>query len=90
MKLPTSTIDELAREMVPPEDARTTFQRRQVGVRVGEIVATTSPTVTIKFAGDPDTELPEISRLASYTPTIGDVVFCLVWDSVVLVLGKEA
>jgi hypothetical protein len=84
-----STVDQLARIIVPPEDMRPSMQRRQVSIRVASVVANTTPTLTIRLSGD-ETDLPGISRLASYTPTVGDVVFCLVWDSVVLVLGKEA
>lgn len=78
----------LSRAIRPPETERVTLQRRQVEIVMGEITAT-GTTVSLKLRGE-TTAITGIARLASYTPTIGDFVFCLMWDSNIIVIGKEA
>jgi hypothetical protein len=66
-------------------------QNTSLFLRYGVVSAVTSSPnrVSIKLSGS-QTAVVGIRYLASYSPTVSDVVVCLVSDSDVIVLGKLA
>lgn len=78
-----SDLDDLARALLPdPAESR-------LQLRKGQVSAVSAPTVTITLGGS-TTTIAGVSYLASYTPTVNDVVFVLVDGPSLLVLGKLA
>jgi len=72
--------------------AKIVAQNARLDIAQAEVtVVTAGPpaTVTIKISGDIN-PISDIRYLSSYTPTVTDVVFCLVNKGDILVLGKLA
>jgi flagellar basal body rod protein FlgC len=80
---------ELANKIQPSEPERRTFRRRQLIMRRGQITATAASTVSVRL-GDDTSSISGVARLASYTPTVNDWVWVLMWDGDAIVLGKES
>ena len=77
----TRTLPALLRREL---DAIARGRARLIVAQVTAVPSATRVTVTI---GGSATQAP---RLASYSPTVGDTVYCLAQGSVLIVLGKVA
>jgi len=78
-----SDLDDLARALLP-DPAEPKLQLRK-----GQVTAIAAPTVTVTLGGS-STAIAGVSHLASYSPTVNDIVFVLVDGPSLLVLGKLA
>lgn len=75
----------LAKRVAPNRSNRRSIVTRHQGV----VTAVTSPTVTVRIDGA-TTTIPNVKRLASYTPSVNDTVEVLIDDTDIIILGKLA
>ena len=66
-----------------------TNQEPTVQMRQAVVTAITSPTVIIQLSGDP-VDIPGVHRLASYSPTVNDIVWVIKSGGDLLIIGKQA
>lgn len=82
-RIGTRDITKVLRPMNDPlED--TYVSRRQA-----KVIAVFGDVVTITFPGD-TTPIPGVYRLASYSPTVNDIVWVDIKGGDLLILGKQA
>lgn len=82
-----AVTEKIARHIRPPEAKRRVLERRQPEMVIGTVTTVGATELDVTLRGG-TTDSTGVKFLKSYaTPTSGDRVLCIMWDSNLVVIG---